>query len=158
MIFSLFGNGCGSKKSPDFAFIDRYLTIWDQFARGDNGLIPRLNKERPEFERQLAVAFQKGDPRAPSRLVFFAVVQVGGMVPVHSPLGDAFRQRFGDVLPIFSSEAEPAPRYFAGDFYFWWEKHKSEYQSFPLYEEWHQREFARTVAIKLYESIVGSRK
>jgi hypothetical protein len=150
--------GCGPKKSPDFGFIDEYLATWDKFAQGDNDLMPRLKKDAPEFQHHLTDALRKGDNRAPSRLVFYAVVQVGGFIPLTSPLGQAFQQRIGDAVPIFTSEKDGSQSYFAGDLYFWWEAHKSEFASFPLYVEWSQREFAHSVAIKMYESAAKNRK
>ena len=149
---SLFGSGCGSGPSPDFSFIDQYLTTWDKFAQGASELVPRLKADTPEFHRQLASALQKGDTRAPSRMVFYAVVQVGGFVPATSSLGEAFRGYVGDSVPLFVAEKEGTRGYFAGDLYSWWEARKSEFPPFPLYEEWRQRDFARNVAIKMYES------
>jgi hypothetical protein len=136
MIFSLLGSGCGSKPSPDFTLIDRYLTIWDQFAQGHKSLGPRIKRDRAAFERNLADALTKNDSRGPSRFVFYAVVQVGGFIPLASPLGQAFQQRVRDAVPIFTNEKDRSRSFFAGDLYFWWEAHKFQYVSFPLYEEW----------------------
>jgi len=155
---SLVGFGCGSRQSPDFGFIDSYLTAWDKFAQGANDLVPRLKADTPEFQRQLAVALQQGDSRAPSRFVFYAVVQVGGFIPAESALGQAFRQSVGDAVSIFVSEKDGIRSYFAGDLYFWWESHKAAYPTFPLHEEWRQRDFARDVVIKMYEGAVKNRK
>jgi hypothetical protein len=158
MVFSLFGSGCGSKPSPDFALIDRYLTTWDRFAQGDNSLLPLIRQGRAPFEQHLADAFVKNDNRAPGRLVFYAVVQVGGFIPLASPLGEAFHRSVGDIVPIFTNEKDSSQSYFAGDLYFWWEAHKSEHASYPLYEERRQREFAQRVAIKMYQGAAKKRK
>lgn len=158
MIFSLFGSGCDGTKSPDFAFIDAYLTTWTKFAEGANDLAPRVKYETPEFEHYLTAALRGNDRRAPSRFVYYAVVQVGGFIPVDSELGRAFHERIGDAVPIFTSQKDGKQRYFAGDLYFWWERHKSEYESFQLYDEWRQSEFAREVAIKMYESAAKNAK
>ena len=158
MTVSLFGPGCGSGQSPDFTFIDGYLATWDRFAQGANELMPGLKKDKPEFQRHLADALRKRDSRAPSRVVFYAVVQVGGFIPADSPIGQAFHQCVGDAVPIFHSEKDGSTSYFAGDLYFWWEAHKSEYASFPLYEEWRHREFTQNVAIKMYEGAAKNRK
>ena len=152
MVFFASATGCGPKRAPDFQFIDEYLATWDRFARGDNSLISRLNRDVRTFQQHLTEALRKGDNRAPSRVVFYAVVQVGGFISLASPLGQAFHERIGDEVPVFTSEKDGSQGYFAGDLYFWWEAHKSEYASFPLYLEWTQREFAQTVAIKMYES------
>jgi hypothetical protein len=90
--------------------------------------------------------------------VFYAVVQVGGFIPVASPVGQAFQHHVGDSVPVFTSEKDGSQSYFAGDLYFWWEAHKSEYSSFPLYDEWRQRDFAQNVAIKMYDGAVRIRK
>ena len=149
---AVFGLGCRSGRSPDFAFIDRYLSTWDKFAQGANDLLPALKADAPEFRSQLAAALRQGDRRAASRFVFYAVVQVGGFIPADSELGQAFHGSVGESVPIFVSEKDGSRSYFAGDLYFWWEAHKTEYPSLPLYDEWRQRDFARNVAIKMYES------
>jgi hypothetical protein len=156
--FSLFGGGCNSKQSPDFAFIDGYLLTWDRFAQGANDRMPRLGKDTPKFERHLADALSRNDSRAPSRVVFYAVVQVGGFIPIDSPVGQAFHNRFGNAAPIFHDKEDGSQSLFAGDLYFWWEAHKSEYDAFPLYEEWRQRPFAKNVAIKMYEEAAKNHK
>jgi hypothetical protein len=158
MIFSLLGSDCGSKPSPDFTLIDRYLTIWDQFAQGDNPLGPRIKQDRAAFEQNLADTLAKNDSHAPSRFVFYAVVQVGGFIPLAWPLGQAFQQRVRDAVPIFTNEKDRSRSFFAEDLYFWWEAHKSEYVPFPLYEEWRQRDFAQNVVIKMYQSATKNRK
>jgi len=158
MVFSFFGFGCGSKPSPDFTLIDRYLTTWDQFAQGNDALMPRIKQDRAAFEQHLTDALAKNDKRAPGRFVFYAVVQVGGFIPVSSPLGQAFQQRVGDSIPIFTNDKNGSRSFFAGDLYFWWEAHKSEYAVFPLYEDWRQRDFAQNVAIRMYESAAKNRQ
>lgn len=151
---TVFGFGCWSGRSPDFAFIDGYLSNWDKFAQGANELLPALKGDAPEFRKQLATALRQGDRRALSRFVFYAVVQVGGFIPAESELGQAFRERVGEEVPIFVSEKDGSHSYFAGDLYFWWEAHKAEYAALPLYDEWRQRDFTRNVAIRVYESAV----
>lgn len=150
--------GCGSRDSADFAFIDRYLATWDKFAQGANNLLPQVKTDAPAFQRQLAAALRKKDPRGPSRFVFYAIVQVGGFVPAESELGQAFRHAVDDAVPVFVSEKDGSRSYFAGDLYFWWEAQKSNYPAFPLYEDWRQRDFARNVVIKMYEGAVRNRK
>jgi hypothetical protein len=158
MVFSLFNEGCRSRPSPDFAFIDSYLATWDRFAQGDNSLVPIIKADRAKFESHLADALAKNDNRAPGRFVFYAVVQVGGFIPLASPLGQAFQQRAGHAVPIFTNEKDGSQSFFAGDLYLWWEAHKSEYAPYPLYEDWSQREFARNVAIKMYRSAAKGHK
>ncbi len=150
--------GCGAGDSTDFVSIDRYLATWDRFAQGANDLLPQVKTETPAFQRQLAAALRKKDPRGPSRFVFYAVVQVGGFIPAESELGQAFRQAVGDAVPLFVSDKDGSRGYFAGDLYFWWEAQKSNYPAFPLYEDWRQRDFARNVAIRMYEGAVRNRK
>jgi hypothetical protein len=151
VISSLFG-GCGRKSStPDFAFIDGYLQNWDRFAQGANELVPQLKRETPQFQQQLAEAITQGDRRAPSRLVFYAVVQVGGFVAYDSELGRACKRLVGSEVPVFTSK-KGERMYFAGDLYFWWERHQTEFERFWLYDEWRQRDFARKTVIPMYES------
>jgi len=152
MIFSLFTGGCGNKSSsPDFAFIDGYLATWDRFAQGANELVPKLKRETPRFQQQLAEALTQGDRRAPSRLAFYAVVQVGGFIAYDSDLGRACERLVGSEVSIFTNK-KGERSYFSGDLYFWWERHRSEFEAFPLYDEWQQRDFARKTVIPLYES------
>jgi hypothetical protein len=158
MVVSVLSAGCGLRPAPDFTLIDNYLRTWDQFAQGDNSLAPRIEEDRVLFEQHLADALTQNDHRAPGRLVFYAVVQVGGFIPVSSPVGRAFQQRFGDTVPAVPNPKDGSHGFFAGDLYFWWEAHKAEHASFPLYEEWRQREFARNVPIRLYESAAQNRK
>ena len=155
VLVSLQLGGCIKKPSGDFTFIDRYLSNWDSFAQGKNNLLPTIKKNEARFDAELTIALRKSDNRAPGRFVFYAVVQVGGFIPLDSELGQAFHQRVGDAVPIFTSDKDGKQRYFAGDLYFWWEEHKSEFAPYPLYDEWRQRDFTKSVAIKMYE---GARK
>lgn len=139
-------------KIDDFSFIDGYLTNWDAFAQGQKELLTTIKKDVTQFSSELSKALDKGDKRAPSRFVFFAVVQVGGFIPLDSQLGKAFHKQVGETVPIFTSEEDGKKSYFAGDLYFWWEKHKSEFAEYSLYDEWSKREFTRNVALKLYQS------
>lgn len=152
VIFSLFTGGCGSKSSSsDVAFIDSYLATWDRFAQGANELAPQLKRDTPQFQRQLAEALTQGDRRAPSRMVFYAVVQVGGFIAYDSDLGRACERLVGSEVSIFTSK-NGERSYFAGDLYFWWQRHRAEFESFPLYDEWQQRDFAKRTVIPMYES------
>ena len=158
MIFSSLFGGCSKNSTGDFAIIDKYLTTWDEFAQGNNGLAPVLKADAQRFSAELTAALKKSDSRAPSRFVFYAVVQVGGFIPLDSELGQAFHERFGDTVPIFTSDKDGKRCYFAGDLYFWWEAHKSEFAAYPLYDDWTQREFTKNVALKLYESASKNHK
>jgi hypothetical protein len=152
MISSLFTFGCGSKSSsPDFAFIDGYLVTWDRFAQGANELAPQLKRDTSRFQRQLAEALTRGDKRAASRLVFYAVVQVGGFIACDSDLGHACERLVGTEVSIFTSK-KGERSYFAGDLYFWWQRHHSEFDAFPLYDEWQERDFAKKTVIPMYKS------
>jgi hypothetical protein len=158
VIFSFLLGGCGGKSSsPDFNFIDGYLTTWDRFAQGNNQLFPQLKRDTPKFQRQLADALNQGDKRAPSRLVFYAVVQVGGFIAYDSELGHASERLLGKDVPIFTAK-DGERSYFAGDLYFWWERrHRSEFDSFPLYDEWKRRDFAKKTVIPMYQSATKKR-
>lgn len=152
MISALLVPSCtdGKRLTGDFTFIDGYLKTWDRFALGANELVPQLNRDAPQFQKELAEALKRGDKRAPSRLVFYAVVQVGGFIPYDSGLGRACERLVGSEVPIFTSE-KGERSYFAGDLYFWWQRHRAEFESFPLFDEWSEREFARKTVIPMYK-------
>ena len=157
IIFSFFSFGCAAKDSPiDFKFIDDYLVAWDQFAKGQNDLMPQLKTNKHEFSHQLATALNQGDKRAPSRLVFYAVVQVGGFIPYESELGKACEKVVGKEVTVFESK-KGERSYFAGDLFFWWEKKQGDFERFPLYDEWRQRDFVKKSVIRLYESATKQR-
>ena len=149
--FALMTGGCDSNSSPDFRFIDAYLGTWDRFAQGANELAPQIRFGTARFQRELAKALKSADKRAPSRLVFYEVVQVGGFIAYDSELGRACERLVQTNVPVFISKTGER-MYFAGDLYFWWEGHKGEFEKFPLYEEWRQREFARSTVIPMYQS------
>ena len=152
VISSLLIPGCSDRKSltGDFTFIDGYLKTWDRFAQGANELAPQLDRDASQFQKELAEALKRGDKRAPSRLVFYAVVQVGGFIPYDSGLGRACERLVGSEVPIFSETGERS--YFAGDLYFWWQRHRAEFESFPLFDEWSEREFTKKTVIPMYKS------
>jgi len=57
----------------------------------------------------------------------------------------------GKDVPIFTAK-DGERTYFAGDLYFWWERRRSEFDTFPLYDEWKQRDFAKKTVIPMYQS------
>ena len=73
----------------DFKFVDEYLHAWDRFANGENRLVPYLRDNKKSFENHLTTALVAKDKKAPSRAVFYAVVQVGGFIETDSSLGQA---------------------------------------------------------------------
>ena len=157
MILSIFFAACGSSGSAtDFKFIDGYLADWDRFALGANELVPRLKSDATRFQRQLADVVSQGDRCAPSRLVFYAVVQVGGFIRYDSELGRASEKLIGGEVPIFTSD-KGERSYFAGDLYFWWERHRAEFAAFPLFDDWRKRDFAKTTVIPMYEAATKKR-
>ncbi|MCA9230732.1 MAG: hypothetical protein KDA57_08770 [Planctomycetales bacterium] len=136
----------------DITFVDDYLTKWDRFAQGENNFVPEIKQSTAEFELALTRLLASRDPRAPSRLVFYAVVQVGGFIVADSELGRAAKPVLGDDFNIFTNK-EGKDTFFAGDLYFWWQDHKNEYKAFRLFEEWQNRDFAKSTAIPMYEAI-----
>ena len=132
--------------------VDQYLEAWDAFAQGDNSLVPVLNEDFPRFSAALAGLLGSGDPRAPARAVFFALVQVGGFIPVESEIGAALAPVLGPAFPVTETEDSP-PSYFAGDLYFWWLENDSGFQAYELLDEWLTREFARTTVIPMYQAV-----
>jgi hypothetical protein len=141
----------GVQMDSDLKIVDDFLIKWDRFARGENDLIPYIRENKEAFERALTRLLEAKDKRAPARLVFYAVVQVGGFVPLESDLGKASKALLGPDFPI-STPKEGTRGYFAGDLYFWWKENHAKFESFPLFEEWNQREFAQTVVVPMYKS------
>lgn len=133
-------------------FIDSYLEDWDRFAQGANELVSQLNQDGPQFTSELADLLRAGDPRAPARAVFFAVVQVGGFIPVESELGRALAQVVGDAVSVTRMAGKP-DTFFAGDLYFWWLEHKGRFEPFALLDEWLARDFACQTAIPMYQAV-----
>jgi hypothetical protein len=157
MIFSIFfGVSSSSGSTADFKFIDGYLADWDRFALGTKELAARLKTDASRFQKELSEVLNQGDKRAPSRLVFYAVVQVGGFIRYDSDLGRALEKFARGEVPIFTSE-KGERSYFAGDPYFWWERHRKEFASFPLFDEWRQRDFAKTTVIPMYKAATTKR-
>ena len=140
----------------DFEFIDSYLLLWDRFAQGDNSPIPKIRNGRARFEAELAAGLAAKDSRSPSRFVFYLVVQVGGFVLFESALGQEF-SKLDAGLPD-PTVVRSKKMYFAGDIFFWWEKHKADFEEFALFEEWKKRDFAQGTAIPMYRSTVRQRQ
>jgi hypothetical protein len=140
----------------DIEQVDAYLAKWDRFANGEKSLVPELNRDGPAAIAALGSALKANDKRAPARLVFLTVVQVGGGIPVDSELGKSASRLLGASFP--SVKAKKGPVYFAGDLYFWWLDHKKEYEAYPLFDEWSKREFARTTVIPTYERMRAAEK
>jgi hypothetical protein len=140
-----------SQMDSDLKLVDDYLTKWDQFAQGDNELVPYIRNNKDSFEGALAGLLVANDKRASARLVFYSVVQVGGFIVLESELGKASARLLGSDFPVSTPE-EGVRAYFAGDLYFWWRKNLEKYVSFPLFDEWSQRDFAQTVVIPMYKA------
>ncbi len=135
----------------DFEYIDSFLHDWFRFADGANELVPKIKAATPRVEQELAQALVAGDKRAPGRLVYFMVVQVGGSVDVRSELGQACKILFGpDVAPVVSKQGRQV--YFAGDIFFWWQRHAAGFSAYPALESWMVSEFAQSTVIPMYRS------
>jgi hypothetical protein len=138
--------------SRDLEFVDGYLEKWDRFVQGENQLVPELRKNEGAFEAMLTRLLLASDKRAPSRMVFYAVVQVGGSIPAGSELGKASAAILDPDFSVTTTK-EGEGVYFGGDLYLWWEAHRGEYEAFPLFEEWSKRDFARTVVIPMFRRV-----
>src|SRR4249920_2459810 len=68
----------GAPISRDLQVVDGYLEKWDRFAQGENQLVPELRDSKAGFEAALVRLLAAGDKRAPARMVFYPVVEVGG--------------------------------------------------------------------------------
>jgi hypothetical protein len=133
----------------DLKVVDDYLSKWDRFAQRENELIPHIRDNKDLFEAALSRMLNAKDKRAPSRLVFYAVVQVGGFIALDSDLGKASAALLGPDFPIFTSK-EGTRAYFAGELYSWWQDNRNKYDAYPLFEEWSQRDFAKSVVVPMY--------
>jgi hypothetical protein len=91
------------------------------------------------------------DRRAASRVVFYAVVQVGGFIAVDSDLGKASADLLGPAVPVFTAR-DGTRAYFAGELYFWWLDNRNKYDAYPLFDEWDQRDFAKNVVVPMYKA------
>ncbi len=136
------------RMDQDIELIDAYLVKWDRFAKGEKSLVADINREGAAFVAALGRGLKAKDKRAPSRLVFSVVVQVGGGIPVDSEVGRHAATILGPDFPVV--EVKQGKVYFAGDLYFWWLEHQKEFNTFPLLDEWANREFAQKSVIPMY--------
>ena len=74
----------------------------DTFASLGEESNPTLGELTPTFEQALTRLLECGDRRAPARLVFYPVVQIGGDIPADSPLGRAALPVLGDDFQLAS--------------------------------------------------------
>jgi hypothetical protein len=136
--------------AADLKLVDAHLRLWSAFAQGCSELSSSLASKELE-EDALTRLLVAGDRRAPGRLVFYAVVQVGGFIPVDSDLGRAAARVLGSECPITTLE-DGRRCLFAGDLYFWWQTHGRRYETFALLDDWLASDFARRVAVPMYAS------
>jgi hypothetical protein len=111
--------------------VDDYLANWDRFAQGENELTPFLRENKAEFEAALTQLLSLNDERAPARMVFYTVVQVGGSIPVDSELGHAAAALLGPEFPVTTINMGERV-FFCGDLFIWWENNAEHYASYPL--------------------------
>jgi hypothetical protein len=133
----------------DLQLVDDYLTKWDRFAQGENELVPTLRDSKAGFEAALVRLLAAGDKRAPARMVFYPVVQVGGGIPADSELGKASAAVLGPDFPVTTMK-DGQRVYVCGDLYLWWDANRAKYDAFALFDEWSQRDFAQAVVIPMY--------
>jgi hypothetical protein len=131
--------------------VDDYLSKWDRFASGKNELVLFLKENKKSFEAALTRSLNAKDKRAPARMIFYPVVQVGGSIPVDSELGKAAATILGADFPVTTSN-DGERNYFAGDLFFWWQDNGKKYEAYPLFEEWSKRDFAKSVVVPMYNS------
>lgn len=147
---NLFRVGAGTAADTELMRVDDYLRMWDRFAEGHNELFPALMTGQQKFESRLALLLGSGDRRAIGRLVFYAVVQVGGSIRFETDLGRAAVQILGSECRVSTGE-DGARSYFAGSLFFWWEAHgRRRFEIFRVFDEWMHRDFAREVVIPMY--------
>jgi hypothetical protein len=151
LLVGVFGRLFAGAPTADFAFVDDYLARWDKFAQGENEQVPYLRDHKKKFEAELSRLLHSGAKKAIGRVVFYAVVQVGGFIDIDSELGREASKVFGP-LPLTDGQ-NGEKLIFAGDIYFWWESRKRDLPEFSLYTEWEKRDFAQNVAIQMYKSV-----
>lgn len=142
--------------SDDLQVVDDYLVKWDRFAQGENQLVPELRNGKAAFEAALTRLLVARDKRAPARMVFYPVVQVGGWISADSELGKASAGVLGPDFPIKTHE-KAGRIYWGGYLYLWWEANRGKYEAFPLFDEWSRREFAQSVAIPMFRGIAKNK-
>lgn len=147
-----------SRRGPtdDAGRVDLYLRKWDEFATGSPDPGYHLGNRFPEFEASLLRMFSTKDPRAPSRFVFYELVQVGGFIEAESPLGRAFTEATNGSCPTTLAGGDVL-KYFAGDLYFWWREHAADFTPMPLLDDWLKRAFALRTAIPMYIAVRSSK-
>jgi hypothetical protein len=148
MVFSL-NLFAGDKAGADYSFIDQYLQDWDTFAQFNNGLVDSINSRTVKFKSELAKAIEDNPKKALPRAVFYAVVQVGGSYSIDSEIGKIITKQTNNKIPIHITD-EKKQIYFSGDLFLWWEDQKSDFESYPLLEEWIKRDFAQETVIPIY--------
>jgi hypothetical protein len=136
----------------DIELVDGYLQKWDRFAQGENDLVSALRDGKAPFEAALTRLLKAKDERGPARMVFYAVVQVGGAIQAESELGKAAGEVLGPEFPVTTTK-ESDRVYFAADLYFWWEREQKRFDAWPLFAEWQTREFAQMVVIPMYDKV-----
>jgi hypothetical protein len=136
----------------DLRIVDNYLARWDRFAQGENDLVHYLRDNEEEFEAALTRLLIAEDARAPARMVFYTLVQVGGFIRLDSDLGQAASKLLGPKFPVFKSK-DRTRSLFAGDLYFWWIENSAAYKEYALFDEWGRRDFVKTVVLPMYKSI-----
>jgi hypothetical protein len=102
----------------DLTLVDGFLSKWDRLAQGENDLAPQIKQLTPEFEQALSRLLESRDSRAPARLVFYAVVQVGGYIEADSELGRAAKPTLDGDFNIVTNK-DGVDTIFAGDLYHW---------------------------------------
>ena len=155
-LLGIFGRLFAADLNGSLVFVDDYLGRWDRFAQGENSLVPYLRDNKKRFEGELVSLLRAGDKNAIGRVVFYAVVQVGGFIDADSEVGREVAKSFGS-LPL-TEVKDGEKKIFAGDLYFWWEARKKDFPVYPLYEEWLKRDFVQNSVIQLYKNVRGSAK
>ena len=150
-LLGIFGRLFGADPQGSLVFVDDYLGRWDRFAQGDSSLVPYLRDNKKRFEGELVSLLRAGDKNATGRVVFYAVVQVGGFIDADSELGREVTKAFVS-LPL-TEVKDGEKKIFAGDLYFWFEDRKKDCPTFPLYEEWLKRDFVQNTVLQLYKNV-----
>ena len=141
--------------SYDLALVDEWLAELDGLAK--QGRVPRniayTNAKHKRAMSHITWALIRRDPHAPSRFVFMGLVASDNPVPARRQIYQEFCSMVGTRLPTFSTiEGSCTEDFFEpAGLFFWYQEDRDKYESFPLLDEWLERESTKNERIPVFE-------
>lgn len=135
----------------EIEFLDEYLAKWDLFATQGDDFPPTLAELTPQFEETLVDLLRRGIKQSVPRMVFYAVIQIGGFFETDTPLGIAAIDLLGHDFPTHAFRGGRI--LFASDLYFWWHENRDQYEAFALFDEWHHRPYTKEEVLPMYNQL-----